>query len=133
MSRQEAVMPVKGLQLLAFACVAVFAGASLAAEQPRSMLDGSFDLKSAILSPAPFGPPSQFEPRQVATTPPAAPNIAASEAVTPRKIVSSKPRQKTAVATRKQKPNPLDANARDARRQTWPCAAGSGGICAWTR
>ena len=55
--------------------------------------------------------------------------VAKSEAA-PRKMTSSKPRQKSAVAARKPKANPLNSYARDARRQTWPCAGG--GICAWT-
>ncbi len=145
-------MPVKGLQLLPFV-VAVLATAASAQEQPRSMLGGSFDLKGAILSPTPLGPPSQFEPPPVAAEPEAAPPVAApppvaakpeaapavakSEVPAPRKTVSSKPRQKAAVAARKPKSNPLDSYARDTRRsyardtrpQSWPCTGG--GICAW--
>lgn len=115
-------MPVKGLQLLPFVFATLFAGAALADERPRGMLGGSFDLKGAILSPTPIGPPSHFAP------PPAA---AKAEAVAPRNTPSSKPRQKTSAAARKPKPSPLDAYARDPRRQTWPCAGG--GICAWTQ
>jgi hypothetical protein len=56
-----------------------------------------------------------------------------SERPAPRKIVSSKPRQKSAVAARKPRSNPLESYATDTRRQTWPCArGGGGGICAWT-
>jgi hypothetical protein len=141
MSRLEAVMPVKRLQLLAFVGAAVFASASSATEQPRSMIDSSFDLKRAILSPEPLGPPSHFEPPQAVATPPtappavatapAAPAAAAPQATTPRKTVSSKPRQKAAAAARKPRASPLDSYARDSRRQTWPCTGG--GICAWTQ
>lgn len=122
-------MPVKRLQLLPFV-VAVFATAASAQEQPRSMLGGSFDLKSAILSPTPLGPPSQFEPPAVAAKSEAAPTVAKSDVAAPRKTVSSKPRQKPAVAARKPKSNPLDSYARDTRRQSWPCTGG-GGICTW--
>lgn len=115
-------MSIKGLLILPFVALAMVASASsFAEEQPRSML-GSFDLKSAVLSPVPLGPPSQF------VAPPA---VAKSEAVAPPRIVSGKPRQKTAVAAPKPKSNPLDSYARDSRRQTWPCVGD--GICAWTQ
>ena len=123
-------MSVKGLQLLTFV-VAVLATAASAQEQPRSMLGGSFDLKGAILSPTPLGPASRFEPPANAARAEAAPAVAKSEAVAPRKMVDTKPRQKTAVAARKPKSNPLDSYARDVRRQAWPCTGG--GICAWTQ
>jgi hypothetical protein len=101
---------------------------------------GDVDLRSVVLSPAPLGPPSQFEPSTVVTKPETTsaavakpdkkPTVAKAES-TPRKLVSSKPGQKSAVAGRKPKANPLDSYARDARRQTWPCTGG--GICAWTQ
>jgi hypothetical protein len=142
-------MPVKGLLKLSFLAASMVASATaLAQDQPRSML-GGFDLKSVILSPAPLGPPSQFEPPTIAATPETTsavaaepdtkpdvaakpdkkPIVAKSEAA-PRKVTSSKPRQKSAVAARKPKASPLDSYARDAGRQTWPCTGG--GICAWT-
>jgi hypothetical protein len=152
-TRWEAVMPVKGLlKLLFLAASMVMSTSSFAQDQPRSML-GNFDLKSVVLSPVPLGPPSQFEPSAVAVQPetkpeatstataepdkePAVaakpdrePTVAKAEAA-PRKITSSKPRQKSAVAARKPRANPLDSYARDAGRQTWPCTGG--GICAWT-
>jgi hypothetical protein len=151
-------MPVKGLLKLSFLAVSMMLSASsFAQDQPRSML-GNFDLKSAVLSPAPLGPPSQFEPPAVAAKPetkpesepettsaaavpdekPAAaakpdkkPAVAKSEATAPPQVISSKPRQKSAVAARKPKADPLDAYARDELRQTWPCTGG--GICAWTQ
>jgi hypothetical protein len=150
----EAVMPVKGLLNLSFlAALMVVSASSFAQDQSRSML-GNFDLKSVVLSPVPLGPPSQFEPSALAAKPETRPEttsaaaaepakepaaaakpdkrrtVAKSEA-TPRKLASSKPRQKSAVAARKPKADPLDSYARDARRQTWPCTGG--GICAWTQ
>ena len=144
-------MPVKGLLKLSFLAASLVASATaLAQDQPRSML-GDFDLKSVILSPAPLGPPSQFEPPATAATPettstvaaepdtkpaasakPDTKSVVAKSEAAPRKMTSSKPRQKSAVAARKPKANPLNSYARDARRQTWPCAGGGGGICAWT-
>jgi hypothetical protein len=125
-------MPAKGLQLLAFVVALMFAPAAFAQQQRPSMLGNSFDLKGAILSPAPLGPPSQLEPPVAAAAPQVAPSAAAQqEAAAPRKTVSSKPRQKPSVAARKPKANPLDSYARDPQRQIWPCRGG--GICAWTQ
>lgn len=128
------------LTLLFLTAAMVISAASFAQEQPRSMLGGTFDLKAAVLNPAPLGPPSQFEPPPavtsaagpaVAAKPDAKPTVAASETSAPRKTASSKPRQKSAVAARKPRPSPLDSYATDTRRQTWPCSGG--GICAWSR
>ena len=136
-------MPVKGLLKLSFFVATMVASAtSFAQDSKPSMLGGSFDLKSVILSPAPLGPPSHFEP--AAAAPRAAPPVAetraqakpetkASHKPAPHKVVSSKPRQKSTVAARKPRPNPLNSYATDTRRQIWPCKAGSGGICAWTQ
>jgi hypothetical protein len=147
-------MPVKGLLRLSFlAASMVMSASSFAQEQPRSML-GDVDLKSVVLSPVPLGPPSRFEPSAAVAEPETKPEttstaaakpdkepavapkpdrkpIVAKSGASPRKLVSSKPRQKSAVAARKPKANPLDSYARDARRQTWPCTGG--GICAWTQ
>ncbi len=137
-------MPVKGLQLLPFVVALTAAGAAFAQDQPRSMLDRSFDLKRAILSPAPLGPPSQLEPPAVGPVAPATtastdakPAVAASEAATPRKMVSSKPRQKIGSGC-------AEAEVKSARRfctpepkqqavqrQSWPCTGG--GICGWSQ
>jgi hypothetical protein len=128
------------LELSFLTAAMVISAASFAQEQPRKMLGGSFDLKAAVLDPAPLGPPSQFVPPPAAasaaspavTAEPAKPTVAASETSAPRRTVSSKPRQKSAVAARKPpRPNPLNSYATDTRRQTWPCSGG--GICAWSQ
>jgi hypothetical protein len=56
----EAVMPVKGLQLLCFVAALIVADTSFAQTRPPGAMDRDFDLKRAILSPAPLGPPSRF-------------------------------------------------------------------------
>lgn len=141
-------MPVKGLLQLSFVAALLASGTAPAQTAERSML-GDFDLKSAVLSPAPLGPPSQFVPPAAAdkpvlaarpdakrtivakpdAKPDARPSVAASQA--PRKTASSRPRQKSTVAARKPKASPLESYARDVRRQTWPCTGG--GICAWSK
>lgn len=129
-------MPVKRLLILPFIAIAALtSAASFAQEQPRGML-GDVDLKSRVLSPVPLGPPSHFESAAGVAKPEAAAKpqaTARTEPVTPRRVASSKPRQRTTVAARKPKSNPLDSYsyARDPRRQAWPCAGG--GICAWTQ
>jgi hypothetical protein len=128
------------LKLSFLTAAMVVSAASFAQEQPRSMLGDSFDLKAAVLSPAPLGPPSQFQPPPAAAsatspavtpTSEAKPAAAASQASAPRRTVSSKPRQKAAVTARKSRSSPLDSYATDTRRQTWPCSGG--GICAWSQ
>ena len=135
-------MSVKRLHLLPFVVVVMFTGASFAQEQSqfRGMLGNSFDLKRAVLSPTPIGPPSRFELAPAAAKPVAAkpeaakpeiaPTNARAQAPAPRKTANSKPRQKPAVAARKPKSNPLDSFARDTGRQSWPCTGG-GGIWPW--
>src|SRR5262245_35037083 len=135
-------MPAKGLLRLSFiAVLGSGATASFAQEPQRDML-GSFDLRSAVLSPRPLGPPMQFEPSQpsahtaeeatpAVATRPQTKRVAAKPRAAQPKIVASKPRPKSAVALRKPRASPLESYARDARRQTWPCAGS--GICAWTQ
>jgi hypothetical protein len=131
---------MKRLLTLSFLAAAmVVSAASFAEAQPGKMLGGSFDLKAAVLDPTPLGPPSHFEPPAasaaspvVTENPEAKPTVAASQTSAPRKTVSSKLRQKSAVAARKPpRPSPLDSYATDTRRQTWPCSGG--GICAWSQ
>lgn len=101
------------------------------------------DLKAAVLSPQPIGPPAQFEPvpveakddgaKTVAARPqPAAkaPRVARAPAMARAPRVAATPR---AVAKQQivRRSNPLDANAADTRMQVWPC--GSGGICNWRK
>jgi hypothetical protein len=102
----------------------------------------TLDLATAVLSPKPLGPASEFAPVTVEAkadraneSPPAA---VASKAA-PDVVVGG-----IHVATRAEKPshavrtrlahrrgNPLDAQAFDTRIQVWPCR--SGGICNWKR
>src|SRR5688572_25239904 len=126
-------MLVKGLKLLPFLALAVLAsGLSFAQVQPPGLI-GATDLKSIVLSPAPLGPPAQFEPAPATIAESeAAPAVAATQAPAsaPAKTANIRSRQKAAVAARKSKAKALDSFARDAQRQTWPCTGG--GICAWT-
>lgn len=95
------------------------------------------DLSSAVLSPKRLGPETQFAPVRIEARTDLKP------VKTERVVVRKTPERKAHVAQeRVEKPrgaaraqlarrhsNPLDAQARDTRIQTWPCR--SGAICGW--
>ena len=97
------------------------------------------DLSKALLSPKRLGPETQFAPVRIEARTDRKP------VKTERVVVRKTPDRKAQVAhERAEKPrgaartklarrhsNPLDAQARDTRIQTWPCT--SGGICDWQR
>lgn len=101
------------------------------------------DLSKALLSPKRLGPETQFAPLRIEARTDRKP--VKTERVVVRKTPERKTPEKTQVAQeRAEKPraaartkltrrhsNPLDAQARDTRIQTWPCT--SGGICDWQR
>lgn len=111
------------------------------------------DLSKAVLSPKRLGPPTQFEPVPVEANSDRSTDTQAkvdetkiepqrtvqTERVTtpaerPRKVAHVPARAKLARVPARAKlarrhSNPLDAQARDIRIQTWPCR--SGGICNW--
>jgi hypothetical protein len=97
------------------------------------------DLSKALLSPKRLGPETQFAPVRIEARTDRKP------VKTERVVVRKAPERKAQVVQeRVEKPraaaraklahrrsNPLDAQARDTRIQTWPCT--SGGICDWQR
>ena len=97
------------------------------------------DLSQAVLSPKRLGPETEFAPVPIEAKADRAP--ARAEQTADRKIVVrttrvkvehvDRPRGAARVKLAKRHGNPLDAQARDARIQTWPCK--SGGICNWQR
>ncbi len=106
----------------------------------------SLDLSQVVLSPKRLGPPAQFEPVPVEAKTDGAPDqhaAAEPKVEEPQKAVRTTrvtaPRErKRAVAhvparakLARRHSNPLDAEARDIRIQTWPCR--TGGICNWQR
>jgi hypothetical protein len=128
--------------IAALICAAALAVASPgAADQyrPHEFLD--LDLSRAMLSPKPLGPPAEFAPVAVEARSDHAP---AQPRLTPRaerqivvratKVKAARaepPRTPARAKLAKRHGNPLDAQARDTRIQTWPCK--SGGICDWQR
>ncbi len=125
-------------------------GAALADEYRAGELLG-LDLSQAVLSPKRLGPETRFAPVRIEARNDARP--VKTERVVVPKAAAPKPQVAAHVAThvathvaheRAEKPrgaartklarrhtNPLDAQARDTRIQTWPCK--SGGICGWQR
>ena len=120
--------------------------AALADEYKAGELIG-LDLSQAVLSPKRLGPETRFAPVRIEARNDARP--VKTERVVVPKALAPKPQMAARVAThvtheRIEKPrgaartkltrrhtNPLDAQARDTRIQTWPCQ--SGGICDWQR
>jgi len=131
---------------VAVVCTAVLAlgGVASADEyRPGEFLD--LDLSKAVLSPKRLGPPAQFESVPVEARADRSsdarasidPKVAPQKAVRTTRVTAPAER-KRAVAhvpararLARRHTNPLDAEARDTRVQTWPCR--SGGICNWQR
>lgn len=104
------------------------------------------DLSKAVLSPKRLGPETQFAPvaleargsndAQARAEPVDVPKKVAAERVhvpEPRAAHARSAQPRGAARTKlvHRRGNPLDAQARDTRIQTWPCR--SGGICNWQR
>ena len=98
------------------------------------------DLSKAVLSPKRLGPEAAFEPvpieaktdrARTATEPKIVyrPKQVAHVDTAPVRATPSRTAARVKLAHRHS--NPLDAQARDTRIQTWPCR--SGGICGWQR
>jgi hypothetical protein len=156
-SFQEPSMILKS-GFIAAVCTGVLAlsGQALADDyRPDEYL--GLDLSKAVLSPKRLGPPTQFapvpveaktdrsgeaaqtraEPKELqepktAERPTAVrtTRITAAHAESPKPSAHPAPRHVPARAKlARRHGNPLDAQARDTRIQTWPCR--SGGICNW--
>jgi hypothetical protein len=131
----------------AVAVALVLAGSGIARAddyKPSEYL--GLDLSKAVLSPKRLGPETQFAPvalearggndAQARAEPVDVPKKVAAERVhvsEPRvaHAKSTQPRGAARTKLTHRHGNPLDAQARDTRIQTWPCR--SGGICNWQR
>jgi hypothetical protein len=101
------------------------------------------DLSQAVLSPKRLGPATQFAPVRIEARNDARPvkteRVVVPKASAPKPQVAAhvaheraeKPRGAARTKLARRHTNPLDAQARDTRVQTWPCK--SGGICDWQR
>lgn len=116
--------------------------AALADEYRAGELIG-LDLSKALLSPKRLGPETEFAPVRIEARTDARPvkteRVVAPKASAPKIRVATRVAQERAekpggaarVKLARRHTNPLDAQARDTRIQTWPCK--SGGICGWQR
>jgi hypothetical protein len=150
-------MTPKNVSVTAICAVLLaWSGWSLAAEYRSGELL-NLDLPSALLSPKPLGPSSQFTPgplgvhvdrvgegaqaqaepqAEPSAEPKAEPNIVVRNTrvahlrAKPR-VRAEKPRGAARTQLARRHGNPLDAQAFDTRIQVWPCR--TGGICNWRR
>ncbi len=112
--------------------------AALADEYHAGELIG-LDLSQAILSPKRLGPETQFAPVRIEARTDRRPvkteRVVVSKEAAPKPQIAQervvKPRAAARTKLARRHSNPLDAQARDTRIQTWPCK--SGGICGWQR
>jgi hypothetical protein len=144
-------MVARSLVPVTLAVALLASGSALAADyHPGDFLN--LDLSKAVLSKTPLGPPTQFAPVAVeakgdrAGEPAWARNelkvepkpvpIRTVRAAQPHRAnhVASARRPGTARVRLAHRPyrDPMNAQARDTRVQTWPCRSG-GGICEWKR
>ena len=126
-----------------------WSGVSIADEYRPDQFLG-LDLSRAVLSPKRLGPTAEFEPVpvqarddresegwQAPAEPTAEPRLhiqsprIADLPVEEPQVRVEKPRVAPRTKLAHRHPNPLDAQAFDARVQVWPCK--SGGICNWKR
>jgi hypothetical protein len=129
------------------------AGPAHAAEyRPAEYLQ--LDLSKALLSPKRLGPETRFAPIRIEARsdeaqadstdadleasvwpklPPRKMHVVKTRVVKPHvaRARTEPPRAAVRAKLAKRHGNPLDAQARDTRIQTWPCR--SGGICNWQR
>jgi hypothetical protein len=148
-------MVLKSAFAAAFCTVFLMSGSiALADEYHAGELIG-LDPSTALLSPKRLGPETHFAPvriearsdrkpvktERVVVPKTAEPKIAEPKVAKPKlraepkaRVVQQrveKPRGAARTRRVRRHTNPLDAQARDTRVQTWPCK--SGGICDWQR
>jgi hypothetical protein len=112
--------------------------AALADEYRAGELIG-LDLPKALLSPKRLGPETEFAPVRIEARSDRKPvkteRVVVRKAAEPKTRVvqarAEKPRGAARTKLARRHTNPLDAQARDTRIQTWPCR--TGGICDWQR
>ena len=114
----------------------MWGGAALADEYRANEFLG-LDLSQAVLSPKRLGPETQFAPVRIEARTDRRPvkteRVVVSKEAAPRPQITQERVEKPHAAARtrlaRRHSNPLDAQARDTRIQTWPCK--SGAICGW--
>jgi hypothetical protein len=117
----------------------LMSGSAALADEYRADEFLGLDLPQALLSPKRLGPETQFAPVRIEARTDRKPvkteRVVVSKEAAPKPQMAQerveKPRAAARTKLARRHTNPLDAQARDTRIQTWPCK--SGGICGWER
>jgi hypothetical protein len=117
----------------------LMSGSAALADEYRLSEFLGLDLSKALLSPKRLGPETEFAPVRIEARTDRRPVktervVVAKEAAPKPRVAQErveKPRAAARAKLARRLTNPLDAQARDTRIQTWPCK--SGGICDWQR
>jgi hypothetical protein len=121
----------------------LMSGSAALADEYRPSEFLGLDLPQAVLSPKRLGPETEFAPVRIEARSDRKPvkteRVVVSKAAAPKPVVetqvtqerTAKPRGAARTRLARRHTNPLDAQARDTRIQTWPCK--SGAICGWQR
>jgi hypothetical protein len=117
----------------------LMSGSASLADEYRADEFLGLDLPQAVLSPKRLGPETQFAPVRIEARTDRRPvkteRVVVSKEAAPKPQMAQerveKPRAAARTKLARRHTNPLDAQARDTRIQTWPCK--SGGICGWER
>ena len=130
-----------GTMLLAWSSLSMADGyrpAEYRASEYRASEFLGLDLSSAVLSPKPLGPATEFAPVAVeakADRGGEAASVRVARVTHPgirvAHLRNAKARGAVRVKLARRHGNPLDAQAFDTRIEVWPCR--SGGICNWKR
>jgi hypothetical protein len=117
----------------------LMSGGTALADEYRAHEFLGLDLSQAVLSPKRLGPETQFAPVRIEARSDRKPvrteRVVVSKEAAPKPQIAQerveKPRAAARTRLARRHSNPLDAQARDTRIQTWPCK--TGGICGWQR
>lgn len=117
----------------------LMSGGTALADEYRAHEFLGLDLSQAVLSPKRLGPETQFAPVRIEARSDRKPvrteRVVVSKEAAPKPQIAQerveKPRAAARTRLARRQSNPLDAQARDTRIQTWPCK--TGGICGWQR
>ena len=136
-------MVLKNVVAAALCMGLLMSGSAALAGEYRAGEFLGLDLSQAVLSPKRLGPETQFAPVRIEARSDRRPvkteRVVVPKAEAPKIQIAAhvaheraeKPRGAARIKLAQRHSNPLDAQARDTRIQTWPCK--SSGICGWQR
>jgi hypothetical protein len=134
-------MVLKNAIAVALCTGLLMSGSAALADEYKAGEFLGLDLSQAVLSPKRLGPETEFAPVRIEARSDRKPvkteRVVVAKAAAPKPHVepqvvqerAAKPRGAARTKLARRHTNPLDAQARDTRIQTWPCR--SGAICGW--